>query len=183
MFVLKLYLALIASFINKLIEYPWFAFKSCLGQILITELESTIAKELCVFTHRYIQQWPTQTFRYLLNSMSAQKMVFLTIFSLIFYVKTKWNGLRISGNKNLFKRLKCASSKASTIKYLRSRSLAMRFLHVLLNFPYPNIKKMLCPKKRLNAALFRDWSERGSKFFENGGTNKGVVNGLCELCT
>ena len=73
----------------KQIEYPWFAFKSCLGQILITELESTIAKELCVFTHRYIQQWPTQTFRYLLNSMSAQKMVFLTIFSLIFYVKTK----------------------------------------------------------------------------------------------
>ena len=183
MFVLKLYLVLIASFINKLIEYPWFIFKSCPGQILMTELESTIAKELCVFTHRYIQQWPTQTFRYLLNSMSAQKMVFLTIFSLIFYVKTKWNGLRISGNKNLFKRLKCASSKASTIKYLRSRSLAMRFLHVLLNFPYANIKKMLCPKKRLNAALFRDWSERGSKFFENGGTNKGVVNGLCELCT
>lgn len=55
-----------------------------------------------------------------LNGMGAQKNVLLekvvaTFFPGIFYVKTKWDGLRILGGKNLCKRRKFLTLNASNV--------------------------------------------------------------------
>ena len=42
----------------------------------------------------------------------------------------------------------------------------MKGLHVLLIYPYTNVKKMVCPKRNLVVALFRNWLVGGVQAFQ-----------------
>ena len=82
-------------------------------------------------------------------------------------------------NKNIFKRDKYASTKASDIEYFQTLSLHHEGFHVRPNYPYTNVKKMMVyPKNvRRRHCSGTDWKKRIKEILKG----KGGVNALCEL--
>ena len=72
-------------------------------------------------------------------------------------------------NKNIFKRHKFASQKGSNIEYFGPSAPTMRGLYVWLNYPYTNVKKIVCTKHLDTALLGTDWEGEVKDFLEGGG--------------
>ena len=126
----------------------------------------------CLFTHRYIQQCSIQTsFVFFLNGFGAQKMdskkCLQHFFPGRFMEKLNEMVYKYFSIKNLFKRHEYAmlpqGHQISNI--FGPFAHTKRGLHVLLNYPYINIKKMVYPK---NVWIRHYLGKGGQRFFTRG---------------
>ena len=90
-------------------------------------------------------------------------------------VKTKWNSLQIWHNQ-FFSRSRSISPQRHQISDIFGPSTpTMRGLHVLLNYPYSNIQKMVCSKRfycRTTLGNICSWRIHGTLFGSTAFQNK-----------